>query len=87
MPAPTLAQRERILRRYGRTYFACPTNLDYPLDSKARISSAKAYYPRKGTVKCKGGRVRICRRAKKVGFLKQDYSGYRGWKTFCRGVG
>ena len=86
MPASTLTQRERILKKHGKTFFACPITLDYPLNTKGRISSAKAYYPRKGTVKCKGGRVRICRRAKKVGFLKPSYSGYRGWKQFCRGT-
>jgi len=56
MTAPTLAQRERILKRCCKTYFGCPTNLDYPLG------------------------------ARKVGFLRPDYSGYRGWKKFCRGV-
>ncbi len=86
MPAPTLAQRERILKRYGKTYFGCPTNLDFPLDSKARISSAMAYYPRMGTVMCQGGRKRICRRAKREGFLKTSYSGYTGWKKFCARV-
>lgn len=84
MPAPTLAQRERILKTHGKTYFACPTTLDYPLNTKKRISSAKAYYPRKNTVKCKGGRVRICGRAKKVGFLKPDYSGSAAWRKWCR---
>ena len=83
MPAPTLSQRERILRKHGKTYFGCPLTLNYPLNTKGRISSAKAYYPRKDTVKCVGGRKRICRRAKKVGFLKPDYSGYKSWKSFC----
>lgn len=70
--------------------FACPARApgsgSYPINTPERVSSAKAYYGRKNTAKCKGGRKRICRRAKKVGFLKPDYSGYRGWKKFCRGV-
>ena len=86
MAPPTQAERERLLKRKGKTYFGCPINLDYPLDSKARISSAKAYYPRENTPKCKGARKRICSRAKKVGFLKPDYSGYKSWKTFCARV-
>lgn len=62
-----------------RGKFACPKVDAYPLNTRARISSAKAYYQRPNTQKCEGGKKRICAAARKAGFMKRP-----GWKSWCR---
>jgi hypothetical protein len=62
-----------------RAKFACPGLQKYPLNTRARISSAKAYYPRSGTAKCEGGKMRICRAAERAGFMDRP-----GWKKWCK---
>lgn len=80
----TPAQRARL----PKSDFACPARApgsgSYPIDKPVRVSSAKAYYRRRSTAKCKGGKTRICRRAKKFGMLKKDYSGSADWRRWCK---
>lgn len=76
----TTRQRERL----PKSDFACPITRDYPIPDPARVASAKAYYRRRYTVKCKGGKKRICRRAKKFGMTKKDYLGSADWRKWCR---
>lgn len=64
----------------ARAKFACPAIQAYPLNTRARISSAKAYYPRPNTAKCAGGKQRICKAARKAGFM-----GKPSWRSWCGG--
>jgi len=73
----TTAKRERL----PKSSFACPIQRKYPLIDSAHVSSAKSYYQRENTVKCKGGKTRICKRAKRFGMLDSP-----SWKTWCRNV-
>lgn len=72
------------MAKRGRGSFACPGIQAYPLNTKARISSAKAYYQRGNTAKCRGGKKKICRAAKRVGFMSGDSKQAQGWKSWCR---
>jgi len=76
--------------RLPKSDFACPINApgsgSYPINDPARVASAKSYYKRKDTAKCKGGKTRICRRAKKFGMTKKDYPGSLDWRKWCKGV-
>ena len=78
----TPSQRARL----PKSDFACPLTRDYPIQNKSHVASARSYYRRKYTVKCKGGKTRVCKRAKKFGLLKPDYPGSADWKKWCRGV-
>ena len=77
----TPARRARL----PKSDFACPINApgagSYPINDPSHVSSAKTYYQRKGTVKCRGGKTRICKRAKRFGLLKKP-----SWKSWCRGL-
>lgn len=73
-------QREKL----PKSDFACPLTREYPIHDKPRVASAKSYYRRKYTAKCPSGRVRICRRARKFGMLKKEYSGSADWRKWCR---
>jgi Family of unknown function (DUF6582) len=54
--------------RYPRVRrFACPDQRKYPLNSKKRVRNALSRYDQKKTVKCTGGKERICRAAKEYG--------------------
>ena len=70
--------------------FACPAKApeagSYPINDPSHVASAKSYYRRSYTAKCKGGKTRICKRAKKFGMLKKDYPDSADWKKWCRGV-
>lgn len=63
--------------------FACPDTGNYPIHDFAHIVSARAYYRKKNTLKCKGGKERICGAAKKLGLMKLDYKRSSGWKKWC----
>jgi len=76
----TVEQRRRLTKKA----FACPTTRDYPINDPSRVSSARAYYRRGYTKKCKGGKTRICRAARKFGFMKSGYKGASSWKKWCR---
>lgn len=76
----TTRKREKL----PSSKFGCPKTKSYPIDVPARVSSAKAYYRRKNTQKCSGGKERICNAAKKFGFLKGDNKRSRAWNKWCR---
>jgi hypothetical protein len=80
----TYAQRKRL----PKSDFACPMNApgagSYPISDPARVASAKAYYKRKDTVKCKGGKAKICARARKFGMTKKGYPGSADWRKWCK---
>lgn len=67
--------------RLPKSDFACPITEGYPINDPARVSSAKSYYQRKYTAKCKGGKTRICKRAKRFGMTKKP-----SWKKWCKGL-
>jgi hypothetical protein len=64
MATVRIAERERLR---ARGQLACPRQLKYPIDTYAHVRSALSYYGHKNTVKCPGGRERICRAARKFG--------------------
>jgi hypothetical protein len=76
----TTRKREKL----PKTKFACPKTRAYPIDKPARVSSAKAYYQRENTAKCKGGKQKICNAAKKFGLLKGNSKSSHAWKQWCR---
>lgn len=80
----TPAQREKL----PKSDFACPAKApgagSYPINDPARVASAKAYYKRRYTAKCKGGKTRICSRAKKFGMTAKDYPGSTDWRRWCK---
>lgn len=71
-------------KKLSKTDFACPSTRKYPIDKPTRVSSARAYYQRKNTQKCKGGKQRICKAAKKFGFLQGDTESSKSWKNWCK---
>ena len=75
----TARKREKL----PKAEFACPQTKSYPIDKPARVYSARAYYRRRNTRKCVGGKERICSAAKKFGFLKGDNKRSRTWKRWC----
>lgn len=77
-----LTTRKR--HKLPKTKFACPQSRAYPIDKPARVSSAKAYYQRENTAKCKGGKQKICNAAKKFGFMKGNSNRSREWKSWCK---
>lgn len=84
MARSTAAQRARL----PKSDFACPARApgsgSYPINKPRRVSSAKGYYRRPYTAKCKGGKTRICRRAKRFGMMAKDYKGSADWRRWCR---
>ena len=78
----TARQRDILRARNSRNY-ACPPD-SYPIHDPAHVASARAYYRRKYTRKCKGGKTKICAAAKKFGLMKSGYKGSAGWKSWCK---
>ena len=77
-----LSRRQR--EKLPSSLFACPNERAYPLTDRKHVASARAYYRRRNTLKCAGGKERICRRAKQLGMLDPSYRGYREWRRWCK---
>ena len=86
--------RVKILKKFGKQAFACPNIApeigSYPLatprsfPSPKQIVSARGYFRNPKTRKCRGGKTRICKVAKKAGLMKKDYPGSKGWLEWCK---
>lgn len=71
-------------RKLPKSAFACRATREYPINDPSRVASARSYYRRKYTAKCKGGKTRICRAARKFGFMKPAYKGSSSWIKWCK---
>jgi hypothetical protein len=70
---PTLPDSVKIRRELAKKgQLACPKTLNYRLDTKAHTISAMAYYNRANTIKCKGGKERICKAYRRFRLTKNE---------------
>lgn len=77
------ARQRDILRAKDRKNYACYPD-SYPIHDPAHVASARSYYRRKNTRKCKGGKGRICAAARRFGLMKSGYKGSEGWRSWCK---
>ena len=81
----SLAKLSSLARaRLPASDFACPTTRDYPIVDPSHVASARSYYRRPYTVKCAGGKERVCARARSFGMLKESYPNSAEWREWCK---